>query len=345
MESFVSHFLDTEVGGASAQDRALLQTAKARNVVGNILDTVVQELEEKVMQKDRNILERINSQLTANQGEADGDCSEAWLVPTTIFKPVDAGTSGLLGKRTSSASLFATGNSSVGAEMASLTPSEPLKEPLLFGTGSSSPQVFDTASSISDMNFDPPCMPAKSASPSGEGGSSEGNGFSIVQTLFSNWPSILTSVLGFNMTSLLTSDHTHSPPTFSSVHLLDSFTTDLLLNCPDHVIDCFVDTIVQKLNSAMEAAEHDEVDSSLFVQDIDYADPDTVTRFAKMGGVGVAVLVGRRFLSSVVRILALEHSRVKNRFLEMQQQTRQGEEGGEGRGGEGERREGGAGKE
>ena len=195
-----------------------------------------------------------------------------------------------------------------------------MKEPLLFGTGSS----------LTDLNLEPLCI-TQSVSKSACA-SKEGKEFSVIQALFTSWPGIVTSILGFNMASLLTSDHISTPPTFSSVHLLDSFTTDLLLNCSDNVINCLVDSIVQKLNSALEASrDRDfEMDASLFLQDIDYSDPEVVRRFAAMGEVGVAVLVGRRFLSSVVRVLALEHSRVKNRFLEMQQQqTRQGEWGGQ----------------
>lgn len=313
-------FLGMDVGGASTQDTAS-QTNRVQDIK-KVMDSVAQELRMHKM----DIL-GINSRLLAKQGSSDG--GEAWQSPT--FKPEV----GMPGKRSSSASLFST-SSSVGGESGSLLTLEPLKESLLFGTGSS-PLLFGTGSSLSDVKLDPLCI-SQSASTV----NMEESEFSIIQALFSSWPGIVTSVLGFNMTSLLNSDHTPSPPTFSSVHLLDSFTTDLLLNCSDRIIDCFVDSIVQKLNSTLEVTEDrpHEVDASLFFQDIDFADPETVVRFAGVGEVGVAVLVGRRFLSSVVRLLALEHSRVKNRFLEMQQQTRQGDYWGEERGKEGEEKGG-----
>ena len=61
------------------------------------------------------------------------------------------------------------------------------------------------------------------------------------------------------------------------------------------------------------------------MQEMDFSDPEAMARFLNEGEAGVAVLVGRRFLASVIRVLSLEHSRVKNRFLEMQRQARQGE--------------------
>ena len=178
-----------------------------------------------------------------------------------------------------------------------------MTEPLRFGKGSASSNA--TASVCAQLWGHPGC-------------SSKTNTFSdssnMVKMLFSNWSSIVTIVLGFDP-NLSSSYSIASPRTLSSVHLLDNFTTDLILNCSDHMINHFVNAIINQLNVAIQSSS----DLLLLVQEIDYADPEAIARYLECGDVGVAFLVGKRFLNSVVRILALEHSRIKNRFLEMQQ--------------------------
>ena len=171
----------------------------------------------------------------------------------------------------------------------------------------------------------------------------------IIESIFSNWPSVATTVLGFDPSCDPSSSHhksrINSDPSswhhssgstlslqsqcqVSSVHRLDSFTTNLFMNCSERMLNNFVDTIIHKLNSAINKTQQDSTFlSSNLLQDIDYGDPEVISRFIAMGEVGVAFLVGRRFLSSVVRVLALEHSRVKNRFLEMQQARQQAARG------------------
>lgn len=88
------------------------------------------------------------------------------------------------------------------------------------------------------------------------------------------------------------------------------------------MIDYFINKIIEKLNSAVNVFQEDpsrKSNLSLLLHDIDYSDWATISKFFDLGEEGVAVLVGRRFLGSLVRVLSLEHSRVKNRFLEMQQ--------------------------
>lgn len=82
------------------------------------------------------------------------------------------------------------------------------------------------------------------------------------------------------------------------------------------MINPFVTTIISKLNWALKRGG---VDPTLLLQELDYGDPEAVGKVIELGEGGVALLVAKRFLGSVVRVLALEHSRVKNRFLEMQQ--------------------------
>jgi len=131
-----------------------------------------------------------------------------------------------------------------------------------------------------------------------------------LKMLFSDWPSIVMVVLGFNPACVES-----SVPAICSVNLLDNFTTDLVLNCSSLVISYLVDAIITRLNPAL----HSCPDASFIMKDLDLSDPEVVQEYLGLGEVGVVLLVGRRFLGSVVRVLALEHSRIKNRFLEMQQ--------------------------
>ncbi len=158
-----------------------------------------------------------------------------------------------------------------------------------------------------------------------------------VKLLFSNWPSIVCTILGFNpststtaATSGINPSPPRRPPSLVSVHLLDNFTTDFILNCSERIINFFVNSIIRKLNSAIKQDQDGKV-SSLLLEDIDYADAEVISKFLAAGEEGVAILVARRFLGSVVRILALDHSRVKNKYLEMQQSRQSASASGKGR--------------
>ena len=131
-----------------------------------------------------------------------------------------------------------------------------------------------------------------------------------LKMLFSDWPSIVMVVLGFDPACVEL-----TLPPICSVNLLDNFITDLVLNCSSLMISYLVDAIITRLNPAIQSCP----DASLIMKDLDLSDPEVVQEYLSLGEVGVALLVGRRFLGSVVRVLALEHSRIKNRFLEMQQ--------------------------
>lgn len=217
----------------------------------------------------------------------------------------------LLGKGSSSPSLCNTASTMASSESAVAMPT--LTGPL-----------FNKESSLSNMNLETLRISSRSGDlGAGSGDLDESSKFNIMESLFSNWPAIVMTILGFNPSISDTGADNPSPTTFSSVHMLDSFTTDLLLNCSSHMIDGLVETIVRHVNTAAEQARGHPRFLDLFLQDVDYTDPEVVPKYLEAGEGGVAVLVGRRFLGSVVRVLALEHSRVKNRFLEMQQQVRQ----------------------
>ena len=162
----------------------------------------------------------------------------------------------------------------------------------------------------------------------------------LLKTLASNWPCVVSSILGqspfsYTSSSMRKGPLEKSPKSSSSgakhhyspVHLLDSFTTNLILNCEDTVIGTLVSTIVEKMNSSIESG----ADLSIVMGDSNLPELD----FSRVGieDARVALVVGARFLGSVVRVLALEHSRVKNAFLEMQQLRGGG--GGDGREGGG----------
>ena len=175
-------------------------------------------------------------------------------------------------------------------------------------------------------------------------------GAQILQALVMNWPGIVTTVLGFCPPCVSTScglekeqsgdsngvgaslsrenvkggsheDHHGSNSTleFSSVHSLDSFTFNLILNCDDSTVDLPVDTIVSKMNTAVLNSTDcgNAVDLSILLEGVDFTKPPE--ELCTLNDGNVSLLVGRRFVNSVVRLLGLEHSRVKNAFVEMQQ--------------------------
>ena len=176
--------------------------------------------------------------------------------------------------------------------------------------------------------------------------------------LFTNWPCIVTTVLGFYPLGQSSDSVSTQQPggqgigisgnpvqsglsqatTLSSVHALDSFTTHFILNCSDSCIKNFTTTIVEKINSCLAASNAsnqlpvDLIDLNIHDIDLKLIDESVLP-----------ILVGKRFLNSVVRVLGMEHSRVKNTFVEMQQLRARGG-GGEGAaggaGGEGARRGG-----
>ena len=176
-------------------------------------------------------------------------------------------------------------------------------------------------------------------------------GEKILCAVVTSWPSIVATVLGFcppcvnKSTDRRTSckrqnqkDNSQSESSdiapehsidskcldgtsleFSSVHTLDSFTTDLILHCYDSTIDVFVTTIIENMNAAvLNSVDIDnEVELTLLTEDVDFTKPPE--EVCVLNSHNVALLVGQRFLNSLVRLLGLEHSRVKNAFLEMQQ--------------------------
>ena len=178
-------------------------------------------------------------------------------------------------------------------------------------------------------------------------------GAQILNALVTSWPAIVATVLGFyppHVTSSVTktncgsgflnqgefqrcnlsqeSNHSVSNETkskstdkleFCSVHSLDSFTTNLILNCEEPTIDTLVGTIVDKMNAAVcnSVDKDSDVELSLLLDDVDFTKP--AEEVCTLNDHNVALLVGQRFLNSVVRLQGLEHSRVKNAFVEMQQ--------------------------
>lgn len=147
--------------------------------------------------------------------------------------------------------------------------------------------------------------------------------FDILSILATNWPVVVTTILGVFPDTAKASDASEvfisgsskskSLP-LSPVHLLDNFTTDLILNCDESIINTLVATIVNRMNKAISS------DSVLSLGSLNFRE----INLSKIDESTVALLVGKRFLNSLVRVLGLEHSRVKNMFLEMQHFRRRG---------------------
>ena len=157
--------------------------------------------------------------------------------------------------------------------------------------------------------------------------------------LITNWPCIVTTILGFYPEEevQVRSKVDGSVPGPSRctgkllpVYLLDSFTTNLVLNCEDAVIDKLVAVIVEKMNEAFENCSSDDNASAKIL--LDNWSPQDCS-LSELTGSTLALIVGKRFLNSVMRVLALEHSRVKNALHELQQERMGGGGAGGGAGG------------
>lgn len=168
--------------------------------------------------------------------------------------------------------------------------------------------------------------------------------YDFLSPLFTNWPGIVTTVLGcyppdpssdrttpvrqgdggIGQTDDLFHDWPSQSKGLSSVQSIDSFTSHLVLNCDEKCVEDFTSTIVEKINSCLAESNLCPVDIlDLCVHDVDLRLIDESV---------IPILVGKRFLDSVIRVLGMEHSRVKNAFMEMQQLRARGGEG-EGSGG------------
>ena len=134
--------------------------------------------------------------------------------------------------------------------------------------------------------------------------------------LASSWPCVVTTILGFypNPDAVCNSDlSTSDCYSLSTVHSVDGFTSDLILNCDRDTISSLVDTVTSKMNKAISLASSSDL--SLLTETIDWS---KVQR-SMVTESNVALVVGRRFLESVVRVLAMKHSQAQNAFMEMQQ--------------------------
>ena len=192
-------------------------------------------------------------------------------------------------------------------------------------SGTSTPVTLEAEANI-------PMEVPLSSSPQEESTSSSNDTCDLLSALMTNWPCIVTTVLGYypfkkltdyNFKGVVTPQERekpkYQPARLSSVHLLDNFTLDLILNCKDSVISSLVRTIVDKMNAALEGnCGLSVLTKAINSQEIDLKKTDEATR---------TLLVGKRFLDSVVRVLALEHSRVRNAFVELHQQRQGGGDG------------------
>ena len=137
------------------------------------------------------------------------------------------------------------------------------------------------------------------------------NGVDLLRPLASNWPCLVTTILGFYPTESCDSC------TFNSVHTLDSFTSHLLLNCDSETVMVVVDTIVSNMNSVVSSLVCSS-DTSLFTDGVEWENAQNL----KITKQNLSLIVGRRFVESAVRVLAMNHSRAGN-TLSTSQSSRQ----------------------
>ena len=153
----------------------------------------------------------------------------------------------------------------------------------------------------------------------------------FLSPLFTNWPCIVTTVLGcyplargIGKLGSPFVDWPSQNEELSSVQSVDSFTSHLIWNCDEALVERFTSTIVEKINSCLVESNQRSLDLlDLSVHDVDVRLIDVRV---------LPILVGRRFLESVIRVLGMEHSRVKNTFAEMQQLRARSSAGGGGEG-------------
>ncbi len=135
------------------------------------------------------------------------------------------------------------------------------------------------------------------------------SGVDLLQPLVSNWPCLVATILGFYPTT----DASSESCVFGSVPSLDSFTSHLLLNCDAETVTVVVDTILGKMNNAMSVVGANDL--SLLTNDTVWLKAQNL----KLTEKNVALIVGRRFVESAVRVLAMNHSRADNTRATSQQ--------------------------
>lgn len=154
------------------------------------------------------------------------------------------------------------------------------------------------------MSEAPPTHPSAEVKDTPEPGpSSETNpGMKMLQALFTCWPSVVVTILGF-----YPDPASSEPPASSrlwSAQDLDNFIIGLFLNCDKSLLQSLLSTITERINQALARGESFHsvaVNGSL----------DAINES------NLPLYVGRRFLNAVVRVLALEHSRVKTSIVEL----------------------------
>lgn len=126
---------------------------------------------------------------------------------------------------------------------------------------------------------------------------------SVLLSLTSNWSSIVTTILGICLPSCgeepwgIPNDSDNEIRVDYSSQGCDHFMQDLLYNCDHRVAESIADNIIGKLNDGF-ATDRWTLDDVLQLED------DTVV----VTEVNVALIVGKKFLHSLVRLLAIELS-------------------------------------
>ena len=155
------------------------------------------------------------------------------------------------------------------------------------------------------MSEAPPTQPSVEVTESPDPSPSNENnpGMKMLQTLFTCWPILVVTILGY-YPDPANPEQTVNSRKLSSAQDLDNFIVSLFLNCDKSLVQALLSTITDRVNQALA---QDESFQSL----ASGGNPDDVNES------NLALYVGRRFLNAVVRVLALEHSRVKASIVEL----------------------------
>lgn len=129
-------------------------------------------------------------------------------------------------------------------------------------------------------------------------------GYDMLRATFRNWQCICTSILGFNPFHYIDSDLPFPKP--SSIKTLDNFVTNMVVNCDSGLIVGITGTTTTEMNNALE--------KGIDIRPVLEADDN----LEGMDKSNLSLYVGVRFIRSIVRVLMLEHSRVKSSVAEVQ---------------------------
>ena len=190
-------------------------------------------------------------------------------------------------------------NSSSGLWRPFGSESTPKTVVLSFGEGGMT--FTDKSESLPAFKIEPPIQPpCKNHEDCFLHGIDHLNGYDLLHNTFMTWPAQVTTVLGFNPFT----EH-ETMPTPISIQKLDCFVKRLLVSNENSFATAFLYTLSQKMNA-------------LLLEGYDIL--PIYEKGGELDGMNeknLPMYVAVRYLGSLVRALALEHSRVKGTLVEL----------------------------